>query len=84
MAATVAFLGTNLTEAESLTNWLKIGNVDNLSLDSDVEIQSTNCIASKATGTGDDGGMWYDYGTASGSSLDFSPAGSEEGQHLFI
>ena len=85
-APVVTFVGTNLTLAESVTNWaaLKIsgtGGGPSASLDPDVFIQGSNSVSTIANKQR----VWlyYDVGTASGA-LNFDAGGADFGRHIFM
>lgn len=81
MALTVAWKGYGrVTDAEDKTNWTTTGGISAEQDETDIYIQNTQAVSSKASNKA--GALIYDIGA--GSELDFDVAGSEEGQHVFI
>jgi hypothetical protein len=80
MAVTVVFNGTNITTAETTTGWGKTGTISNPVQETDLVIQGTYAVSTKASNK--DGALYYDIGA--GNELDFSSGGAEEGQHVYI
>lgn len=65
---------TNIDNADAVGSWAGFrhngGGNPSPSLDTDVKIQNTGCLAIKVSGTNRDEGMWWDFG--SGNEVDFT------------
>lgn len=93
MAGTIEFLGTRITDAESITNW-GVSRVDggggqswtNIAVNATENIQGTNCVSAESTANADGKVVFfaYDYNAAVGSNLDFSAGGADEGQLIWM
>lgn len=77
MASTVSINGLGvITDAESITNWGKTGLISNPVAETDLVLQGSGAVSSKASAKA--GWLYYDYG----SGLDFTT--TYVGQHVFI
>lgn len=70
---------TLISAADATTGWSGFrhngGGTPSPSVDTDVKIQNTGCLAGKVTGTNRDEGMWFDFGA--GSEVDFTTAANK-------
>jgi hypothetical protein len=71
---------TRVNDCNATTNWSNIGGGPGVSVNADVLIQGTGALGRRVdNGTG---GYALDLGTA--NTLDFSPGGANEGEHIFF
>lgn len=93
MALTVQFLGERLTDASSITNW-SVNKLNGggggvwatLAISTDDYVQGGNSIyvTTPNNGNARTHSFVYDYNTAGGRALDFTPGGQDEGKLLWV
>mgnify|MGYP007059463638 FL=1 len=82
MALTVSTDLTNITTAESYTNWNDIGGGSGGAVEPDFFVQGSNCVSRPVSGSGASRGMTYDIG--GGNELYFSSGGAEEDMLVYM
>jgi len=75
---------TNITTAESTTNWGLIGTGGGLAVEPDYYVQGSNCISVPVSGNNKKKGGEYDFVTGGGTALDFTASGAQENDLLYM
>ena len=75
---------TNITTAESTTDWSNIGTGGTPAQEPDFFVQGSFCVSHAVSGANKKKGVKYDWVGGGGTALDFTGGGSEENMLIFM